>query len=68
MEEKLISDTTKMFMACACYALWKRNGFGKQRLAQFLSDVIQVNDDNEYLEITRELKKKFNIDFPEIEL
>ena len=66
MEEKLISDTTMMFMACACYALNKRNRFGKKRLMQFIADIQQVNEENEYSELREILNEKFKIDLPEV--
>lgn len=66
--DKVISDTSMMFLACACYALHKRNGFGKNRLTQFIADITQTNDKNEYAEIIAYLKEKVDIDFPEIEV
>lgn len=64
--DKVISDTTMMFMACACYVLHERNNFGKQRLTQFMADIEQVNRENEYREIIKALKDKLDMDFPEI--
>lgn len=64
--DKVISDTTMMFMACACYVLHERNNFGKQRLTQFMADIEQVNRENEYGEIIKVLKDKLDMDFPEI--
>ena len=66
--DKVISDTSMMFLACACYALHKRNGFSKNRLTQFIADITQTNDKNEYAEIIAYLKEKVDIDFPEIEV
>ena len=64
--DKAISDTTMMFMACACYVLAKRNKFGKQRLSQFIADIQQVNADNEYSEIREFIISKYGIELPEI--
>ena len=64
--DKAISDTTMMFMACACYVLSERNSFGKKRLMQFMADIEQVNRENEYSEIIQVLNKKYKLNFPEI--
>lgn len=66
-EDKIISDTSMMFLACACYVLHERNGFGKNRLLQFMTDIQKVNDDNEYEDIRSVLKKKLDMDFPNVE-
>lgn len=65
--EEVISDTTMMFMACAVYVLHERNGFGKQRITQFLADIEQVNRENEYEDLRNALMERFDMDFPEIE-
>lgn len=65
--DKVISDTTMMFMACACYSLYKRNEFGKKRLMQFMADVIEVNNKTEYTEIQKFLENELKIEFPQIE-
>lgn len=65
--DQIISDTSMMFLACACYSLHERNNFGKQRLMQFVADVTQVDRENEYSDITAALKEKVGLDFPAIE-
>jgi len=64
--DEIISDTTMMFMACAAYVLHERNGFGQQRIAQFLADVEQVNRENEYIDLRNKLNEQFGLDFPEV--
>lgn len=64
--DEIISDTTMMFMACAAYVLHERNGFGQQRIAQFLADVEQVNRENEYIDLRKKLNEQFGLDFPEV--
>lgn len=64
--DEIISDTTMMFMACAAYVLHERNGFGQQRIEQFLADVEQVNRENEYIDLRNKLNKQFGLDFPEV--
>lgn len=66
-EDKIIADTSMMFMACACYVLHERNGFGKSRLMQFMADIQQVNNDNEYEEIIAVLNEKMGMEFPSVE-
>lgn len=66
-EEKIISDTTMMFIACAAYTLYERNRFGKKKITQFINDVMQVNCDNEYNELRQALKEKVGIDLPEVQ-
>lgn len=63
--DKAISDTTMMFLACACYALHKRNGFGKNRLIQFIADINQVNEGNNYDDLRKNLID-VGIDLPEV--
>ena len=65
--DKVISDTTMMFKACACYALHTRHKFGKQRLVQFIADIEQMNRESEYADIAKYLKEKLDIDFPDID-
>ena len=64
--DEIIYDTTMMFMACTAYVLHERNGFGKARIAQFLTDVEQVNRANEYKDLQKMLNEKFGLDFPEV--
>jgi hypothetical protein len=64
--DEVISDTTMMFMACAAYVLHERNGFGKNRIAQFLADIEQVNRENEYTDIRKYLKETMGFEFPEV--
>lgn len=64
--DEIISDTTMMFMACAAYVLHERNGFGQQRIAQFLADIEQVNRENEYIDLRNKLNEQFGLDFPEV--
>ena len=64
--DEIIYDTTMMFMACTAYVLHERNGFGQQRIAQFLADVEQVNRENEYKDLRNMLNEKFGLDFPEV--
>lgn len=64
--DKVISDTTMMFMACAVYVLHERNGFGKNRIMQFMADIEQVSRENDYKDIIENLSKNLNIDFPKI--
>lgn len=64
--DKVISDTTMMFMACAVYVLHERNGFGKNRIMQFMADIEQVSRENDYKDIIENLSKNLNIDFPSI--
>lgn len=65
--DKVISDTTMMFMACASYVLHERNKFGKQRIMQFIADIEQVGRENTYDELRQYLTDKVSIDFPEVE-
>lgn len=60
--DEIISDTTMMFMACAAYVLHERNGFGQQRIIQFLADIEQVNRENEYEDIINNLKESIGMD------
>lgn len=55
-----------MFMACAVYVLHERNGFGKNRIMQFMADIEQVSRENDYKDIIENLSKNLNIDFPSI--
>ena len=64
--DKVISDTTMMFMACAVYVLHEKNGFGKNRIMQFMADIEQVSRENDYKDIIENLSKNLNIDFPSI--
>ena len=48
--------------------MYRYNGFSKNRLTQFIADITQTNDKNEYAEIIAYLKEKVDIDFPEIEV
>lgn len=65
--EKVISDTTMMFMACACFVLSERNKFGKKRLIQFMADIEQINRENEYADIIAVLNDKYKLGFPNVE-
>lgn len=47
-------------------ALHKRNGFGKNRLMQFIADIKQIDNDNEYSEIRAYLEEVLAMNFPEI--
>ena len=57
-EQQIINDTTTMAITTACYVLNKRNKFGAQRLAQFVADVMEINEKMELDEIRAELKEK----------
>lgn len=64
--DEIIYDTTMMFTACAAYVLQERNNFDKQAVLQFLTDIEQVNRDNEYKELQEVLNGKYGMDFPEL--
>lgn len=62
--DEIIYDTTMMFTACAAYVLQERNGFDKQAVMQFLTDIEQVNRSSEYKELQKVLNGKYGMDFP----
>lgn len=64
--DETISDTTMMFLACATYVLHERNGFGKNRLMQFIADIEQVNRENSYEDLREYLNKTLSIELPEL--